>query len=304
MQELQNQALQSNSSLLQLVQDIHSMLLAAKNAPPAPPFQPPRPKQGISAQFSLSKGVTKTMGLHAMEINSIDAHYGSHIAMNMMHHTFPDATDDSDPILDINTPPARPFIACRMEPNPKAPPKNLPPAIVSLNARRQSTGAKEFTKCKEKHTPIPRPSFLTLDVPTLPQLRDGLLYIFRNFPPSTPRQTYIAQETRKSEINRWTHALDHLLNSCMLGSTSPPNKDLKLLDAQQSDVVDLLVHLNGAIHKSDVKMRGLFYQASGAARIDHVLDKLLAVSKSVRGMKEVEEFADVWEDWKQEHGDR
>src|ERR1700722_4584430 len=43
MQELQNQALQSNKLLLQLVREVHNMLLASKVSPSLPPAAPQKP---------------------------------------------------------------------------------------------------------------------------------------------------------------------------------------------------------------------------------------------------------------------
>ena len=45
-------------------------------------------------------------------------------------------------------------------------------------------------------------------------------------------------------------------------------------------------------------MKRLFYQSAEYAGIHGVLDKLQTVSKSVRVMKEIEEFEDVKEEWK------
>jgi len=269
MHKLQNRAMQSNASLLQLVQDIHSVVLESKNSPlftpstQSPSEALPRPLASNPGYANVSFVDTVSReGPQAMKIRSIDAYYGT----------------------------------ARM--NPKASKNNLPSAIVSLNVRRQSIGAKKFTEYKQKDAPISRPSFLTADVPTVPQLHHGLVYIFRSFPRSTPRQMDMAWETRKSEMSRWTRTLDHLLYSP--GPTSSLNQELEGL--QQSDLIDLLVHLNEEIEKADVQMRGLFYQASATAQIDQVLDNLLRVSKSVRAMKEAEEFADERENWRQSMG--
>jgi hypothetical protein len=56
--------------------------------------------------------------------------------------------------------------------------------------------------------------------------------------------------------------------------------------------------LNELVEKSDDRMKMLFYQSTEYAGIHGVLDKLQTVSKSVRVMKEIEEFEDVKEEWK------
>ena len=62
-------------------------------------------------------------------------------------------------------------------------------------------------------------------------------------------------------------------------------------------MVELLVHLNEWIEKSEAKMKRQIYQGAEQAGIDHILDKLQTISRSVRTMKEVEEFRDEWEEW-------
>jgi len=64
-------------------------------------------------------------------------------------------------------------------------------------------------------------------------------------------------------------------------------------------MVDLLVRLNGLIDGSDDRMKRVFYQGTEQGEIDEVLDKLQRVTKSVRGMKEVEEFEDVRGEWEE-----
>ena len=145
-------------------------------------------------------------------------------------------------------------------------------------------------------------SFLTLDVLALAQLHDGLIYIFRPFISRTGSQARLALDERKSEIVRWTHGLDHFLNSWTSQSTSSSSGSEDGFRAKLHDVVELLVHLNELIEKSDGKMKKLFYQASIQAEIDNVLDKLHTVSKSVRVQKEVDEFRDEKEEWLGEYG--
>jgi hypothetical protein len=180
--------------------------------------------------------------------------------------------------------------------------RQLPAAIVLLNERRQSTGAKGFKDFQEKyHPPKPpsKPSFLTLEIPTVPQLLDGLDYIFRPSPPATIRQTVANRDERKREILRWTEALDHLLNSWVSESISSPSASKEAKQARGNDMVDLLVRLNRLIDESDDKMKRVFYQGTAQGEIDGVLDKLQRVLKSVRGMKEVEEFEGERGEWKE-----
>jgi len=230
-----------------------------------------------------------------------DASLGN-IALMAITQT-PNPTDDNSTLFETHTEAmkahSKKYIAPYIVPHPTPKlPKNLPGPIIELNNRRQSTGLKEFEEYKAKNAlpkQLPRPSFLTLEVPALPQLHDGLTYIFRSFISRTGSQARLALDERKSEIVRWTHGLDHSLNSW---TSLPSSSDSKEgFQPKLNDAVELLVHLNGLIGKSDVKMKKLFYEASTLGQIDNVLDKLQTVSKSVRVQKEVEEFEDERKEW-------
>ena len=85
-------------------------------------------------------------------------------------------------------------------------------------------------------------------------------------------------------------------------SSEPMTSDLKEparpTPDQNEMMVDFLICLNRSVEKSDDRMKRLFYQSVEYAGIHGVLDKLQTVSKSVRVMKEIEEFEDVKEEWK------
>jgi AMMECR1 domain-containing protein len=61
--------------------------------------------------------------------------------------------------------------------------------------------------------------------------------------------------------------------------------------------LEMLVVLNEAIDKSDQTRRQMFYQAVEETRFTEVLDELQQKSKSIRVVKEVEEFEDTKDDW-------
>ncbi|KAF2178127.1 hypothetical protein K469DRAFT_695763 [Zopfia rhizophila CBS 207.26] len=165
----------------------------------------------------------------------------------------------------------------------------LPSSIVELNNMRQITALKEFQVFKLKYskpTELVKPAFLYLQAPDLAQLREGLRYIFRPLPVGGTDQARIESHERKSEVVRWADGFSQYIKGVLRNN-----------DQSHNGQVDLLVDLNGAIEKSDWKMRGLFYQASEQARLEEMLDRLQASLKSVRVMKEIEEFQDAKEEW-------
>jgi hypothetical protein len=310
MHDLQNQALQSNASLLKLVQEIHAMLLVPKPTPSAVPEHRPKPPQILPRSLhstAWASVVGGHGGFHGGTIHSIRPRFGP---VTLMANALPNPTDKISNRGLFAMPPAPPSndLAATHHPTPTPKPESgkqarqLPAAIVLLNERRQSIGAKGFKDFQEKYHPPKPPStppFLTLEIPTVPQLVDGLDYVFRPFPLATTRQTVANRDERKKEILRWTEALDYLLNSWVseLTSSAPASKEAK--QAKGNEMADLLVHLNGLIDESDDRMKRVFYQGTEQGEIDGVLDKLQRVTKSVRGMKEVEEFEDVRGEWEE-----
>jgi hypothetical protein len=287
------------------------MLLASKPTPSPVAEHPPKPLPIVQRSVhrtGWASVVGGRRGLHDGTIHSIRPHFGS-VAL-MATHPFPNPTDKfSKPVgllSMLREPPSDDPVAVH-HPAPAPKPesekqaRHLPAAIVLLNERRQSIGAKGFKDFQEKHhppKPPSKPSFLTLEIPTVPQLLDGLDYIFRPFPPAAARQTIVNRDERKREILRWTHGLDHLLNSWVSEPIISPSDSKEAKQVKGNEMVDLLVCLNGLIDETDDRMKRVFYQSTEQGEIDGVLDKLQRVSKSVRGMKEVEEFEDVRGEWK------
>jgi hypothetical protein len=73
---------------------------------------------------------------------------------------------------------------------------------------------------------------------------------------------------------------------------------------EESMMVDLFIGLNSSIETSDDDMKRLIYQGTEQAGIDRVLDRFCTVLGLVRMMKEVEEFQDVRDEWKDNQDDR
>lgn len=159
----------------------------------------------------------------------------------------------------------------------------LPSAIIALNNKRRAFGAKEyeaFRKRHQHHQKSLKPAFLTTSVPNLQQLRFGIPHILQSVPNGR-----LEVADRGAEVRRWTEQFAALV------ANQPTNNSLEF--------VDLLVSLNQAVEQSDRKARQLFYQTSDLAGLIGSLDQLQSVSKSVRVMKEIEEFQDAREEWEE-----
>lgn len=313
MEQFQEKVVASNSALESLVKDIHSMLAVSNNTsrPPNIAQSPQRPKNHSKRvcelgaphdRVSRPAPMLAAMNLNMIGVDSVAAHF---VDVPMTERAF------EEPGNLINTFPSPKNPTIQPDESVVAPysqlkvntiPNNLPPTIVSLNAKRQMSGAKMLAVHEKKLAPIPRPSFMTPKVLTVRELEQGLKYVFSPLLSRTLRQLQLERETRATEIGTWTQALDHLLEKQVQELSISAAEGAMLLGAeQQSDLIGLLSNLNEAIEKTDANSRALFYESSHAAQIDRVLNKLLVLTHSVRASKEVEEFMDERAYWKQEH---
>jgi len=156
----------------------------------------------------------------------------------------------------------------------------LPAATVALNNERRAFGAREYKAFKQRHEQSKKglkPSFLTSVAPTNQELQDSIPHIFQ----STAEGKLQTQE-RKNEITRWAHEFSRYINDI---NVTKSNKD--------GHVLRLLGALNEAVESSTGKMRKLFYETSDSAGFTSVLSQIETMSKSVRVMKEIEEFQDT-----------
>ena len=163
----------------------------------------------------------------------------------------------------------------------------LPAATVQLNNERRAFGAKEYEAFKQRYTKpkkFAKPSFLTSVTPNSQDLQACIPHIFQ----STAEGKQQTQE-RKNQISRWTHEFSRFVND---GSVAQRVKDEGLLT--------LLGALNEAVDSSTGKKRKLFYETSDLAGFTSVLDRIETASKSVRVMKEIEEFQDVKDEWSEQ----
>ncbi|ERF75223.1 hypothetical protein EPUS_00015 [Endocarpon pusillum Z07020] len=307
--KLQDHALQSNTTLLQLVQEIRTLLLPRGDAPSPPAPEAPasmpstqQPETMHNRRFTLA--MTGGRRPHHRFSHSISPHYNSFALMATSptpDTCIPDISASFGPLPIPLNDSTTDRAADTHRVLTRKPPLELPAAIAELNIKRQSSGSKVFNEYLQKHllpSPPSKPQFLTLEVPTLLQLRDGLNYIFHPLPGTTARQATLDRDERKKEVLRWTHGLEHLLDCWIAEPISVPLDAKGEKQAKVNEIVELLVDMNGSIERCDSKTRRLFYQSTEQAEIDGVLQKLQTVTKSVRVMKEVEEFEDVRDEWK------
>jgi len=160
----------------------------------------------------------------------------------------------------------------------------LPVATVQLNNERRAFGAREFETFKQRHAQpakVPKPTFLSSVTPTSQDLQACIPHIFR----STADGKQQTQEL-KDEISRWTREFSRFV--------SDGNVAQRLED---ESILALLGALNEVVDSSTGKARQLFYETSDSAGFTSALNQVETMSKSVRVMKEIEEFQDAKEEW-------
>ena len=68
--------------------------------------------------------------------------------------------------------------------------------------------------------------------------------------------------------------------------------------SQIQELIELLITVNEVVDRSRTNIKTLFYKSCAQARMEDVLEELQKGSKSVRITKEIEEFDDAWDEWK------
>ncbi|EXJ63441.1 uncharacterized protein A1O5_11490 [Cladophialophora psammophila CBS 110553] len=308
MQEFHDKMVQSNSSLGLLVKGIHSVLLEPKQTAFPSLSTDIKPEIEGPGGCTAETSSTGTNDLASMEKKSIAAHRISIVMLNAI---------STNAMADIAMPFVPASCAARAYMRPPAAleateqpsdiklgktRKELPPEIVSINIKRQIQGAKALADLKQSLAPKPRPSFLEPAVPTVAQLAEGLDFLFNPSPQSNGQQFEITRQTRVKEVSLWIQSFGHLVDSVAAACAESVGGSSKTaVFEQRSDLISLLSNINEAIESSSANMRDMFYEACSAMHIDQVLDKLLSLTNSVRGMKEVEEFMEERTNWMDEH---
>ncbi|OAL33501.1 hypothetical protein AYO20_07187 [Fonsecaea nubica] len=314
-QQYHDDMVKSNSSLALFVEEMHSMMLEPTRTTPHSArmdvensfggpsglaAEPPPPTVGPK---SVSSPVIRSVAAHRVPfglsgtISTFAGMATSSIPPVVPRHT-PSLYFRAMPAVDAGTTAPPPVIRHRIPPKPR---RELPPEIVAINIKRQTQGAKALADLKQSLAPKPQPSFLKPVVPTVPQLSEGLEYIFSPLPRSTSRQLEAVRRMRIRELELWIQSLDHLISSSAMSYTPSTNKAPVTVSDQCTDLVGLLAEMNKAIESSSENMRDMVYEGFSAARVDHVLDKVLAWTKSIRVQKEVEEFLEERSDWRGTH---
>ncbi|CAN9271246.1 unnamed protein product [Alternaria alternata] len=169
---------------------------------------------------------------------------------------------------------------------------NLSVATSKLNDQRRAFGAKEYEAFVQRHPQpkkTPRPSLLTPTIlipvsPTSQELQACIPYIFRSTVEGKQQMVEL-----KNEIGQWTEQFSRFV----IQNEAPPRE-------KDECFLTLLRALNEAVENSSRGTRQLFYETSDSSGFATALDQVQNISKSVRVMKEIEEFEDAKEEWEKQ----
>lgn len=168
----------------------------------------------------------------------------------------------------------------------------LTPSVVAVNIERRVLGMREFETFTQRNTQRQRravrpkrPAFLALRTPTIQQLQDGLAYVFHPLSDVIGENVASRSAAQTNEVLQWIEGFRQSVESTAW------NFD------QSKGLIDLMVALNGAVEKSDPRTRASFYTGADQVGLMEVLAQAQSSSKSVRIMKEIEEFQEVKEEW-------
>lgn len=277
-----------DDSLRSIVEDIHNILT-----------EPNRSGRGVFGGASLPVLWSSSPGIAAYELNTspvgrsfgfVGAHTSHFPSVNMASTVLPIRPSiDSVRVRSVARATETPFLKHRQVEKIQSRQPNvvgqgdIPSPIDDLNAMRRAVGVQEYEAFRQRHKPpkqVQKPSFLQPTAPTTQELQDCIPYIFAS-PPDGKQQTH----ELKSEIERWAQGFSLFVKN------NKPNAD------SDAGLLALLAMLNEGVEKSAKPVRRLFYEVSDLVGLLETLDHVMTASKSVRVMKEIEEFQDAKEDW-------
>jgi hypothetical protein len=164
----------------------------------------------------------------------------------------------------------------------------LPSSVTLLNNARRAFATQEFDLYRRRHLIVTKPAFLQTATPDAAQLRSGLEYVSRSLLTDPATKLCAAHIERSEEIKGWIQGFHRYVRAWIKKKS------------QSEELIELLIAMNEVIDRAKANVKTPFYQSCVQERMATVLEELQKGSKSVRIMKELEEFDDAWEEWK--HG--
>lgn len=168
--------------------------------------------------------------------------------------------------------------------------------IQSINAYQLTTGTMQPRIFHQRYTSErnAQSSFLKEgEIPSIQQLREEVKFLFRPLLTVGTENTCLDIQGRQREVTIWVHSLDGYLNLHI---------SLPEMAEGTRELVELLIDLNRAIERSDDNVVQAFFEGAKHARLDLVFEKLQRVSRSVRCVKEIEDFEDMRMEWDKGRG--
>jgi hypothetical protein len=158
-----------------------------------------------------------------------------------------------------------------------------------LEARRRQLDAKSSASAQQQH----KRQHLTASksVDSIQQLSHQIEHIFQTLQVPVASRI-VTNNGEQTDIVAWVFSLGTVLEELQ---ASPPVFDKQELNMIVSQLAQLLVKMNLLLEQSEALNRGVFYDASGS-HIDRVFTKLRSLSTVCE--KEIEEFEDEREDWR------
>ncbi|EFR05200.1 hypothetical protein MGYG_08214 [Nannizzia gypsea CBS 118893] len=281
LQELQDQTTHSNTQLLDLLRDVHSMLRVPTST-------------AFAATVSMHQTAAQPPGgnLCIGESNATPQ-YGSRNTPKLVSRSLQ---------VDNNRMPMNSYQratgisahadppASQLEPSSplKTPEPCLFPSIENINKKRRIIGSKEFVAFGHKFSALHK-------APSMAQLQEGIHEIFDQTAVSAMGRTVVNPTTKKAKVIHWVDQLDTFLNSWTSDQTFGSRG--RKSSSSSADLINLLVYMNYQIEQCGDELKGIFYRGAKDAGFDRILEKLQTYSKSVRCCKEIEEYKDTREEW-------
>ena len=168
---------------------------------------------------------------------------------------------------------------------------HVSPAIANLNKERQAVAIKEFDAYGKQHGRIVQEHTITrrdivgpVTPPSPPRDHDSALGPVEPSEDEGVTNTITDTELQKQEVAQWMKEF----------------RDNTQDGIDPEVVLEVLVALNESMETASSELKTVFYAASDEEGFISILENLGNRLMSTRVMKEIEEFIDAREDWKDE----
>lgn len=267
-QQIRDQAQQSNAELLKLINGIHAAVSKPSQniiLPEPMLLNDPNPTPAPDAGYQGS---------------SVQAHFASSNPVRLP--TFPKPSPSNSTLMPQHGETAAPQFS---------------PDLLEINKSRSAIGLEQFMRFKRQNRipeAVPRPesetdpnNFFGVEHPTIPQVAAELEKIVFNMS-SRSKSASTSSDTVTQRLHRWLQGFEAIIQSWPTKSAGTKADKQR----RQEDGHALMLNLNSKISQANGPVRTQIYEALDDGGIERIFEKLRESLRSVAVEKEIQIYED------------